>query len=160
MKTTIKIGVIAVNKQNEVLLIKEKYTETDGYCWNIVKGTYDNPGETLEECAKRELREEAGLDIDLKHFQLREVYNYGNTNDPKMLFVFYVYGIDTVNKIVSSENKKILGEHIIYSQWFSKSYIEVLPESDYIANYVYFALKNFTNTENNRDPQIKFYKDL
>ncbi len=76
MKTTIKVAVIAMNTESQLLLIREKYTESDGFRWNLIKGTYDNPNETLAECARREIQEEAGLNIDVTAFQLKEVYSY------------------------------------------------------------------------------------
>ena len=37
---------------------------TEEYTWNLAKGTPD-PGETLEETALREVREETGLEVDI-----------------------------------------------------------------------------------------------
>lgn len=43
----------------------KKWAERDQNTYHLPKGTLD-PGENLEECAKREIREEAGLDVELK----------------------------------------------------------------------------------------------
>lgn len=37
---------------------------TEGYSWSLAKGTPD-PGETLEETALREVREETGLEVEI-----------------------------------------------------------------------------------------------
>ncbi len=54
-----KSGVIMYDKnENKVLLVQSR-----GNLWGFPKGTFED-GETYEECAKRELREETGIDID------------------------------------------------------------------------------------------------
>jgi 8-oxo-dGTP pyrophosphatase MutT (NUDIX family) len=64
MDTKLKVAV-AIEKDGKLLMLRE-YDETrNASFWNIVKGTYDKGGETLEECAKRECREEAGLEVEL-----------------------------------------------------------------------------------------------
>jgi 8-oxo-dGTP pyrophosphatase MutT (NUDIX family) len=47
-------GGIVVNEQNEVLLIYRRGK------WDLPKGKLDD-GETIEECALREVKEETGL---------------------------------------------------------------------------------------------------
>jgi len=159
MKVTIKIGVIALNTESQLLLIREKYHDADGFKWNLIKGTYDNPNETLAECAKRELQEEAGLNIDLSALRLKEVYNYGDDNNPKMLFIFYTLNIDAKTELASSNDQKARGENIVESKWFSLQSRLALTEKDCIANYVYLALKNLnSNLENPNSSQVNFYK--
>ena len=43
----------------------ESFQENDGIKWSLAKGTPD-PGESLEETALREVREETGLDVEIK----------------------------------------------------------------------------------------------
>ena len=43
----------------------ERFQENDGIKWSLAKGTPD-PGESLEETALREVREETGLDVEIK----------------------------------------------------------------------------------------------
>ena len=43
----------------------ERLQENDGIKWSLAKGTPD-PGESLEETALREVREETGLDVEIK----------------------------------------------------------------------------------------------
>lgn len=161
MKTTIKVGVVALNKKNQLLLIKEKYLEVDGYKWNLIKGTYDDANESLEECAKRELQEEAGLIIDVDNFQLKEVYNYGSDNNPKMLFIFYVFNVDHDNehRIASFIDQKSRGENIVSSRWFSLQESRKLKENDFVAKYIYLTLKNlWLNLESPDISKVKFHK--
>lgn len=62
-KTTTSCGAVVwrYNDGLEVLLIKQfEHKES----WGIPKGHIDD-GETIEQCARREVREEAGVDIQL-----------------------------------------------------------------------------------------------
>ena len=52
--------VVAVNTDHEVILVREYLAGLHRYELNLPKGTVD-PGETFEEAANRELKEEAGF---------------------------------------------------------------------------------------------------
>ena len=52
--------VVAVNAEDEVILVREYLAGLHRYELNLPKGTVD-PGETFEEAANRELKEEAGF---------------------------------------------------------------------------------------------------
>ena len=56
-------AVVAVDANREVTLIHQFRHAADGFIWEIPAGTL-NAGEEPEACARRELREEAGLDAD------------------------------------------------------------------------------------------------
>lgn len=60
MFSTCVIALVA-NERDEVLLQRQAYISTR-YC-NLVSG-YMAPGETAEEAARREIKEETGLDIE------------------------------------------------------------------------------------------------
>ncbi len=55
------VGVLVLNSRNEVLLEKR----SDCGLWGLPGGRIE-PGETLEETARREVREEAGIDIEVQ----------------------------------------------------------------------------------------------
>ena len=57
-------GAIIQNKSGEILLIQEGKEHVKGQ-WNIPSGGYEK-GETIEETARREIREETGLEIELE----------------------------------------------------------------------------------------------
>ncbi|WP_054957291.1 NUDIX hydrolase [Paenibacillus dakarensis] len=52
-------GVVILNIRNEILLVRDKYG------WSLPKGTTEI-GETIKETAIRELKEETGLQVNLK----------------------------------------------------------------------------------------------
>jgi 8-oxo-dGTP diphosphatase len=57
------VGVLLVDAQDRVLLTLRKRSPEAG-CWSIVGGKVDFL-ENLEQCAVREAREEAGVDVEL-----------------------------------------------------------------------------------------------
>lgn len=59
------VEVLVVNERNEVLLLKQNYISTEK--WTLVTG-YVIDGETLEEAALREVKEETGQDVIDLHY--------------------------------------------------------------------------------------------
>ena len=55
------VAEVAVNDQNEILLIRQFRNPTRQMLWEIPAGTMDNGPELPSECALRELREETGF---------------------------------------------------------------------------------------------------
>lgn len=63
----VSVNVILTNAQGEVLMARRKREPHIG-TWDTLGG-HVNPGETAEEAARREVREESGLVVqDLKYF--------------------------------------------------------------------------------------------
>jgi ADP-ribose pyrophosphatase len=54
-------AVTAVDDEGRVALIHQFRHATGGFLWEIPAGVLDHPGESPADCARRELREEAGL---------------------------------------------------------------------------------------------------
>ena len=56
------VAVLAFNEKEELLLMKQYRRPVGKYLMELPAGLLDVPGESLLDCAKRELAEEAGLD--------------------------------------------------------------------------------------------------
>ena len=56
------VAVMAFNDKEELLLMKQYRRPVGKYLMELPAGLLDVPGESLVDCAKRELAEEAGLD--------------------------------------------------------------------------------------------------
>src|SRR5204863_1003962 len=55
-------AVVAVDEAGAVVLIRQYRHAAGGYIWELPAGVLDSPGEPPEQCARRELREETGLE--------------------------------------------------------------------------------------------------
>ncbi len=62
----IGVGAVVFNERNEILLIKRGKAPRIGE-WMVPGGTLEW-GETLEEAARREVKEETGIDIEVEAF--------------------------------------------------------------------------------------------
>lgn len=60
------VAVVARDDQGRLLVIREKRPVVGGYLWSIPAGMIDD-GETIEQAAIREVKEETGLDLDVSH---------------------------------------------------------------------------------------------
>lgn len=138
MDITLKVAALIRNKEGKILLIKEQYVEDQGYKWNLVKGTYDNPAETIQESIIREIQEEVGL-YNIGNVSLCNVYHYGKQENPKILFVFTVeyFGGETITTEHNNND-----ESISEIRWFSREELSNVKKEDYIADYVYVSINN------------------
>lgn len=62
---TTRISVIVINQDQEILLVRHR--KGNRLYWVLPGGRLEY-GETFEECGKRELKEETGLDVDIDGF--------------------------------------------------------------------------------------------
>lgn len=85
---------MVVNDKNEICMELQKYL-SDKY-WNFVSG-YVTPGETAEEAARREVKEEVGIDLD----SLRYVSSYWY--EPKGILMLGFIGKTKQSKIFPSK---------------------------------------------------------
>lgn len=145
MKTTVKVAVaVADKKNNQILLLKERYGGEDNYKWNIIKGTYDNAEESIKDTAIRECKEEAGIKVEMK--SILGIYSYG-TDNKRFLFAFNGETKDSV--VLDKKIKQIKrGENIIDFKWFTKQELRSVPENEFISKQIYSAIKDWTDDKN------------
>lgn len=75
----IGVGAVVFNARNDILLIKRGKAPNHGR-WMVPGGTLEW-GETLEECAVREVREETGIEIEIEAFvEIIEAITPGDTD--------------------------------------------------------------------------------
>ncbi len=124
----LKVAVVVENNNNQILLIKEYSEGKKGYFWNVIKGTYGNSDliETLDECAIREAKEEAGANIEI----------IGLINclvkpekGPKIQFNF----LGKANSILGKKKNNIQGEDVAEVKWFKPEEVKLIDKNDFIS---------------------------
>lgn len=144
MQVTIKVAAIILNQEGKILLLKERYEKDGELGWNIVKGTYDRAAETIEDCVKREIREETGLTV--KRLNLKMICQYGKSENPRIMFVFFVNEFSGKVKLPTKKEQSARGEEIVATQWFSMKDLQNITEKEFVAPYIYRLLKNLDGT--------------
>jgi ADP-ribose pyrophosphatase YjhB (NUDIX family) len=99
---------IALIKDKKILLAKRRVEPQKGM-WDILGGFVD-AGESIEECAVREMKEEAGLNVEIEEYlgSMADVYG-GRPTTPVM---FRVKSIDGHKKPIAQDDVEEL-------RWFS-----------------------------------------
>jgi len=82
----ITCGIVLFNDKDEILVCHPTGSKYD--FWSIPKGLYDASDRTYENCVKRELKEETGIEFDSP---LYEGLMYPYPNRKKVLKGFYGY---------------------------------------------------------------------
>ena len=109
--SSVVIGSGILEKGGKFLLVNAKRGTPKGL-WNNPGGRLD-AGESIEECAKREVREETGLNVKIK--RLIAVFIYNDVHK-------YIYETE----ILGGE-LKIPEEEIKDAKWFTMDEIKKLP---------------------------------
>jgi 8-oxo-dGTP pyrophosphatase MutT (NUDIX family) len=83
---TLAVGVVAVGDDGRLLLVGQHRYSLDEYSWEIPEGGVD-AGESLEEGARRELREETGFEATEWHQLCRLTVSNSVTDERGAVFV-------------------------------------------------------------------------
>ena len=114
------VGLVALNKdRSKVLLQAEFRLATNHFVYNFPAGLIDK-GETVEEAAKRELKEETGLDLVEIKDVLPPSYASQGTSDELMQIVICECKGDITGSIFAEEEIK--------PAWYTKEEIKRLIE--------------------------------
>lgn len=123
------VVIVAVVKDKEILLVRSNHFKTDFY--TVISG-FVEPGETLEECLRREVKEEVGVAV-------KNISYFGSQSwpFPNSLMVAFTAEYDG-GEIITDE------EEIKDAKWFTKEDLPDLPNSISIARQLinWFAEKN------------------
>ncbi len=113
------VGPYIINDKHEVLLFQSPKWKGQ---WTICGGHVD-PGETLENALKREVREEIGVEIEII-----ETINIGEfiTSPPEFKRNAHFVYIDSIAKLKSEDFK--FNDEISASRWFNISEALKMPD--------------------------------
>lgn len=144
MEKTIKVGVLIVNK-DKILLIKEWSENKNDYCWNIIKGTYDDSvDKQVLDCAIREAQEEANAAITVDGF-INIVIKYGYNI---RFYINFIASITNGEPHTASKNDQSLRkEDIKEVRWFTKTELKNMKEVEFINDVAFEAINKWINKE-------------
>ena len=112
------VGLVALNKtKDKVLLSSEFRLATNHYVYNFPAGLIDQ-GETVQEAAKRELKEETGLDLIEIEAVLPPSYASQGTSDELMQLV--------VCTCEGEIKESIFADEEIQARWYTKEEVKTL----------------------------------
>ncbi len=110
-------GILFVNRSNQVLLFLRDNIPTIPFPnrWDILGGHLE-PGETPEQGAIREIKEEIGLDI--LHPQFFQIFRHDNLTH----YVFWEQADFEISAITLTEGQRL--------RWFSEQEINEMPDAE------------------------------
>lgn len=101
IKVVIAVGVAIINKDKKVLIAKRKSDQPMPYKWEFPGGKLEE-NETLQECGKREIKEELSLDIKINKYLGFEDIHYKNKD-----FCLHLYSAE----LIDEDQLFVLHEH-------------------------------------------------
>ncbi|MCK4988071.1 MAG: NAD(+) diphosphatase, partial [Desulfobacterales bacterium] len=121
--------IVAVLKNNQILLARNKRFKLPFY--SVLAG-FVEPGETLEQCVQREIREEVGLTV-------KNIRYFGSQPWPFPNSLMIAFIADYADGEITVD-----GSEIIDAAWFSKDKLPQIPPSISIARQL---IDWFTNNQ-------------
>lgn len=113
-ETAVRVKALLINKNNEIIL---------GYCFNTYQfiGGHQEGDESLEECLKREIREETGIQINeskmtpfMKITHYTKNYRDNGLNRENIIYYYVIY-----------TNEEVDNKNIDYDEWEVKGDFEI-----------------------------------
>ena len=99
------VAVLAFNENDELLLMKQYRRPVGKFLMELPAGLLDVPGESLLDCAKRELAEEAGLDAA----NWSELISFHTTpgGNTEAINVFVAKGLSDTNLVFEATGEEV-----------------------------------------------------
>lgn len=158
MNYKVKVGSIILNDKDQILLIKERFTNSKVPLWNIITGTYgDNDPETVHEAAARECFEEVSLKIKLIGALGCYIIKEGDDSIRTQL-VFLAKIISGEPCLPSKIEQAKRDEDIREFKWFSKEEILNIRASEFVAPRIYIILTDWIRK--GKSYPLDIYKDM
>ncbi len=107
------VGVVAENKEGEIMLVKNYRYINDYYSWEIPAGTIP-PGMDHSECILAEMKEEAGCIVDKKNLEYVGSFfpSIGSSSQ-----IFHCYFARNVKQVTTELDEN----EILEAKWFTRN---------------------------------------
>lgn len=141
MDIQIKIGVL-IQKDNNLVLIKERYDQDGAHRWNIIKGTFEPEiDKDIITAAKREAEEEAGACVDINH--ILNIFFLKRKNKLTIQLNFIASLIKEALKISDEKEQKQRTEDITEVRFFNKEKLRLMKKEEFINTRAYIAVQDW-----------------
>lgn len=130
-----------VERDGQILLIKEKVDASSPYRWNLIKGTYEIADRKVTVAALRECLEEVGLAVDLKGV-LNIMFINTESGRLKIQCNFLAEPKEgSEAALPERDEQKSRGEDIAEFRWFKREDILAIPVEDFVSQYIYKVIR-------------------
>lgn len=158
MDYKIKIGCLISDNRGRILLIKERFSNSQLPFWNMITGTYgDNNPETIEEAAVRECREEVSLKVKLSGAVGCYIIKEGKKSI-RTQFVFMAKIISGKPRLPERSEQVKRNEDIKEFKWFSRKEILKMKPNEFVAPRIYIILIDWI--KNGKRYPLDIFKDV
>jgi len=137
----IKVCVFIVDKNDNLLLIKEKSEKERRFLWNVVKGTYGDNQESILETAVRECKEETSTNVEL--INALRIYIYQKGSQARIQFNFLAKIKNGIPKVPQLKKQQRRNEIISEVKWFSKNKLLKMKSNEFISPKIYESIKDW-----------------
>lgn len=143
MNLAIKVAVLVTDEKNEkILLIKEKLETKTKSLWNVIKGSFEGfSKETLVQAAVRECFEEA--DVTVKITNSMGIYFMLSKGKTRIQFNFLAKILTGVPRVPPIKGQKDRGEDIQDVRWFTQKEVMNLKVSDFVSRRAYQLVQDW-----------------
>jgi 8-oxo-dGTP diphosphatase len=140
MDIQVKVGVVVTDANGRILLIKEKPEKKPRALWNIIKGSHES-GETIDEAALRECREEAGIQVELKAFL--GTYISEESGKMRIQFNFLAHAQQVATMLTDTKEQESRNETIEEVRWFTREEIQAMSPEEFVSPRSYEVLQDW-----------------
>lgn len=143
MNIAIKVAILVTDEKNErILLIKEKLETKNESLWNVIKGSFEGfRKETLVQAAVRECYEEA--DITVKITNSMGIYFMVSKGKTRIQFNFLAKILKGVPMVPPIKGQVERGEDIQEVRWFTREEVINLKVSDFVSRRAYQLVQDW-----------------
>ena len=137
-----KVGVVIIDDQDNILLLKEKIKKKGVPLWNTVKGTYgDNGDENIFEAAVRECLEETSTDVELTNSL--GCYISKKEDKLRIQFNFLAKIKNGEPKLPRANDQQSRDEAISELKWFTEDEILKMNSDEFMSNRTHKLLTDY-----------------